>query len=251
MKLAMLSDLHANLPALEACLEHARAQGAERFAILGDLVGYGPHPAEVVDLCRDLADQGAIVLRGNHDTLERNPEQTGATWGDMTAAWTHQRLDDAQREWLAQQPLTARFENAFLVHASALEPARWTYVDSEPMALRSLQAALATDASVRYVFGGHVHEQTLWYRGAAGGLMRFAPRPGVAIPAAPHRQWLATIGSVGQPRDGDARAGYAMFDSGARQIIFHRVGYERGPVVAAMRALGLPAVLANRLETAR
>ena len=251
MRLALFSDLHANLPAFEACLAQARAVGAERFAILGDLVGYGPHPGEVVERCQELAASGALVLRGNHDVLERNPVQTGTTWADMTAAWTHKQLDDAQREWLAQLPLTARLEDALLVHASAAAPERWGYVDDERAALRSLEAATATDPAVRYVFGGHVHLQTLWYRGAGRDLMPFKPRPGTPIPVGPNRQWLATIGSVGQPRDGDPRAAWALFDSTTRQLTFLRVPYERAPVIAALRSLGLPEVLTGRLETAR
>lgn len=247
MKLALLSDLHANLPAFDACLDHARGEQASRFAILGDLVGYGPHPTEVVELCRELEREGAIVLRGNHDVLKVNPVATGSSWGDMTAAWTHKQLDDAQREWLARLPLTVKIGSVFLVHATADAPERWHYVHDERAAALSLDAATA-DPEVRYVFGGHVHEQTLYYRGAGSRLMRFAPRPGVAIPVGPHRRWLATIGSVGQPRDGDTRAGYALLDLDAALLTFHRVAYDHGAVAREMRSMGLPLALANRLE---
>jgi diadenosine tetraphosphatase ApaH/serine/threonine PP2A family protein phosphatase len=247
VKLALLSDLHANLPAFEACLAHAREHGAARFAILGDLVDYGPHPTEVVELCRELELEGAVVLRGNHDTLNVNPVLTGSSWGDMTAAWTYKQLDDAQRDWLAQLPLIARIDSVFLVHATADAPERWFYVEDELAATRSLDAA-AKDAAVRYVFGGHVHQQSLFYRGAGSHLMRFVPRPGVAIPVGPHRRWLATVGSVGQPRDGDPRANYALLDLGAAQLTFHRVAYDHGAVAREIRAAGLPLVLANRLE---
>jgi diadenosine tetraphosphatase ApaH/serine/threonine PP2A family protein phosphatase len=248
MKLALLADVHANMPALEACLQHARAAGASRYAILGDLVGYGPHPVEVVERIRALEDEGALVLRGNHDTLNVNPVLTGASWADMTAAWTHRQLDDAQREWLAQRPLTATLGNVFLVHATADAPQRWLYASDVQLAERSLQAASA-DPEVRYVFGGHVHHQNLYYRGAGRGLMRFVPRAGVAIPVPPHRQWLATVGSAGQPRDGDPRAGYALLDQERHLLTFHRLAYDHDSVADDIVRAGLPAVLANRIET--
>lgn len=95
MKLALFSDLHANLPALEACLEHARQQGDTRLALLGDLVGCQPHPSEMVERCRTLQQEGAIVLRGNHDTFDINPAPaaSAATWGNMSSIWTQQQLD--------------------------------------------------------------------------------------------------------------------------------------------------------------
>ncbi len=250
MKLALLSDLHANMPALDACLAHARQQGSTRFAILGDIVGYGPHPAEVVDCCRELQQEGALVLRGNHDTLNVNPVLTGSTWGEVTAAWTHKRLDDLQREWLAQLPLTAVEGKVFLVHATADAPERWHYAEDERLASRSLDAA-SKNPDVRYVFGGHVHQQSLFYRGSGRNLMRFTPRAGVAIPVGPHRHWLATVGSVGQPRDGDTRANYALFDSEANLLTFHRVAYDHLSVARTMRAEGLPQILATRLEEGR
>lgn len=250
MKLALLSDLHANLPALEACLAHARAQGATDLAILGDIVGYGPHPGEVVERCRELQQEGATVLRGNHDVLPVNPVLTGSTWADMTAAWTFKHLDDLQREWLARLPLTATLGSVFLVHATADAPEKWHYVLDERLAERSLDAA-AQDPAIRYVFGGHVHQQSLYYRGSGRHLMPFVPRPGVAIPVPAHRRWVATVGSAGQPRDGDTRANYALLDVDARLLTFHRITYDHLAVVRDMRVAGLPEVLAARLESGR
>lgn len=250
MKLALLSDLHANLPALEACLSHARAQGATDLAVLGDIVGYGPHPGEVVERCRELQQEGATVLRGNHDVLPVNPVLTGSTWADMTAAWTFKHLDDLQREWLARLPLTATLGSVFLVHATADAPEKWHYVLDERLAERSLDAA-ARNPEIRYVFGGHVHQQSLHYRGSGRHLMPFLPRPGVAIPVPAHRRWVATVGSAGQPRDGDTRANYALLDVDAHLLTFHRVTYDHLSVVRDMRVAGLPEVLAARLESGR
>ena len=250
VKLALLSDLHANLPALEACLAHAHSQGAQRFAILGDLVGYGPHPSEVVERCRELQHEGAIVLRGNHDSFPVNPVLTGSTWADMTAAWTRKHLGDHQREWLEHLPLTGLIDSVYLVHATAEAPEKWHYALDERLASRSLDAA-TRNPEVRYVFGGHVHEQSLFYRGSGRSLMRFVPKAGVAIPVGPHRYWLATVGSAGQPRDGDTRANYALLDLGAQRLTFHRVAYDHLAVAREMRSVGLPEVLAARLESGR
>lgn len=250
MKLALLSDLHANLPALDACLVHARAQGATHYAVLGDIVGYGPHPSEVVERCRELQMQGATILRGNHDVLPVNPMLTGSTWADMTAAWTFKHLDDLQREWLAQLPLTATLGSVYLVHATAEAPDKWHYLLDERLAERSLDAA-TKNPDIRYVFGGHVHQQSLYYRGTGRHLMPFVPRAGIAIPVATHRRWVATVGSAGQPRDGDTRANYALLDLDAKLLTFHRVSYDHLSVVRDMRAAGLPEVLATRMESGR
>jgi diadenosine tetraphosphatase ApaH/serine/threonine PP2A family protein phosphatase len=104
---------------------------------------------------------------------------------------------------------------------------------------------------VRYVFGGHVHEQSLYYRGATASLMKFTPQPGVAVPVPSHRQWLATVGSVGQPRDGKPQAMYALIDTERWQLTFHRVPYDHVAAAWAIRAAGLPTFLAERLELGR
>jgi predicted phosphodiesterase len=117
VKLALLADVHANLPALDACLAHAREQGADRFAILGDLVGYGPHPGEVVERCRWLQQEGALIVRGNHDVIPEVDVSPDAGWFELAAAWTREQLNETQREWLQQLPLTALLDKVFLVHA--------------------------------------------------------------------------------------------------------------------------------------
>lgn len=247
MKIALLSDIHANLRALDACMDHAAAQGAQRFAVLGDLVGYGAQPAQVVRRLRELARGGAIVLRGNHDALAVAPHDQAGTMDAGGAAWTRSQLAPADLDFLAGLPLTATDGAMFLVHASADAPQRWLYVDSGHRAEASLHAACA-DTRVRYVFGGHVHQQTLYFRGASQRLLRFAPTPGAAIPVPPHRRWIATVGSVGQPRDGDTDAMYAIFDAVRAELTFHRVAYDHLAAAADVRAAGLPEVFAKRLE---
>jgi diadenosine tetraphosphatase ApaH/serine/threonine PP2A family protein phosphatase len=248
MKLALLSDLHANARALEACLAHAQAQGANQWALLGDLVGYGPEPEAVVAQCQRMAEAGATVLRGNHDAMAVTPPVPASRQGEFTARWTHERLSEADRQWLASLPLTVRLESVMVVHASVNEPEQWRYVEDEGSAARSLQAATDQYPEVRFVMGGHVHHQTLYYRGQGGQLMRFTPVPGVPIPVPAHRRWIATVGSVGQPRDGDTRAGYALLD---HQLTFWRVRYDHVAAAHAVRAAGLDEALARRLESGR
>ena len=251
MKLALLSDLHANERALQACVAHAQAQGAEQWAILGDLVGYGPEPQAVVTQCQRMAEQGATVLRGNHETMAVTPPVQASRQGEFTARWTHERLSEPQRQWLAHLPLTVRLGSVLLVHASVNEPEQWRYVEDEGSASRSLQAATQMHPEVRFVMGGHVHHQSLYYRGHGGQLMRFTPVPGVPIPVPAHRHWIATVGSVGQPRDGDPRAAYALLDLGKHQLTFWRVRYDQAAAAHAVRAAGLDEALARRLETGR
>jgi diadenosine tetraphosphatase ApaH/serine/threonine PP2A family protein phosphatase len=250
MKLALLSDIHANLQAFEACLAHAQNQGADQIALLGDLVGYGADPLAVVERAQALAQSGAWLIKGNHDDMAVSPPSDVQSVGSSTAAWTHAQLPPSQREFLAGLPLTAQHERVLLVHASVDDPELWRYVHDERAAGASLDAAAAYP-EVRYVFGGHVHEQTLYYRGMGSGLMKFSPTPGVAVPVPKHRHWLATIGSVGQPRDGNPQAMYALFDTDTLQLTFQRVSYDHQGAAAAIRRAGLPTYFADRLETGR
>jgi diadenosine tetraphosphatase ApaH/serine/threonine PP2A family protein phosphatase len=255
MKLALLSDIHSNRQALDACMAHARAQGAQRFAWLGDLVGYGADPGYVVQQAMELEADGHCVIGGNHDALAVNPPRPGDKAASSVAAhgagWTHDQLTPHEHAFLASRPLVAEVGGVLLVHASADAPERWRYVDNEAVAEQCLDAATQRPG-IRHVFCGHVHKQTLYYRGTGRGLMRFAPQPGVAIPVAPRRQWVATIGSVGQPRDHDPRAMYALLDTEAWLLRFERVPYDHAAAAAAIRATGaMPDYFAQRLEVGR
>jgi diadenosine tetraphosphatase ApaH/serine/threonine PP2A family protein phosphatase len=250
MKFALLSDIHANRHALDACLTHAHARQVDRFAFLGDLVGYGAHPAEVLSRIESMVQAGALCLQGNHDALAVQPPVDVQTLGDSTAQWTHAQLSAAQKDFLAGLPYTVQHDTMLLVHASADAPASWRYVTDERLATLSLDAASRLP-QVRHVFGGHVHLQTLYYRGSDGALMKFSPLAEVAIPLPTHRHWLATLGSVGQPRDGNPQAMYAIFDTSRMQLTFHRVAYDHLAAAQAIRDAGLPEHFAIRLELGR
>ena len=248
MKLALISDIHSNRQAFEACLAHARAHGAERFALLGDFVGYGADPVAVVEAVMQLAAQGAWVVRGNHDEMAVQGGGGDGTLGSQTRAWTHDRLSAEHRQFLAGLPLLLPQPPLLLVHASAAHPEAWRYVDSERAATACMAAA---PAETPHVLVGHVHHQTLYYRASGRDLMKFMPTPGVPVPLPRTRRLVACVGSCGQPRDGDPRAMYALYDAGSARMTFHRVAYNHVAAAAAIRAAGLPSLFADRLEVGR
>jgi len=244
VRIALLADVHANLEALAACLAHAEAQGAEAHVFLGDLVGYGPDPASVLDRIAELAARGAVVVRGNHDAASLMDDETLTPSAARAVAWTREQLQPRHRAFLEALPLTAERDGAFYVHASAAEPAAWTYVSDPARAAESLRAA----GGASWVFSGHVHEQALYFARGTERPVPFRPVPGTAIPVEPRRRWLAIVGSAGQPRDGNTAACYALFDRGRTTLTFHRVPYDWSAAAAKVRRAGLPARLAHRLE---
>jgi diadenosine tetraphosphatase ApaH/serine/threonine PP2A family protein phosphatase len=198
-----------------------------------------------VDVISEYAARGAVVVRGNHDAAVLAGETD--TMRDVAAAavdWTRGKLDPRQLAFLHSLPLTVRDGEILYVHASAELPDQWIYVSDEYQAARSLAAS----GGARYVFSGHVHEPTLFYTSAAERPVPFTPVPGKAIPVPVHRRWLAIVGSVGQPRDHNTAASWALLDLEKRTLTFHRVPYDWRSAAAKIRAAGLPEYLAARIE---
>ena len=243
MRLAHLTDLHANREALEACLAHAAGQGVDQYAFTGDFVGYGADPGWVVDTVMDHVARGAVVVQGNHDyAVTRAVRPHMHAEARETIEWTRNQLDAAQLEFLAALPLTQHHGNAVFVHASAHDPARWEYVYGVDEAERSLRASRG-----RIVFSGHVHAPALYRRADDGRMGRHVPAAGERIALAPQHQYLVLPGAVGQPRDHNNMAAYAIFDDGARAITYFRVPYDHGTAARKVIAAGLPIVFAMRL----
>jgi diadenosine tetraphosphatase ApaH/serine/threonine PP2A family protein phosphatase len=247
MRLALFADIHANLEAFRACLDHARDRGAERVLLLGDLVGYGADPAAVLDLAIDLVAGGALALLGNHDEAALGAGATGMN--DMAAAaiaWTRTRLTEAHRTFLGSLPLTEEEEGRLYVHAEGSAPAMWRYVSDAEAARRSLEATTA-----QATFCGHVHRPALYALGEAGKLTPFRPVAGAPVPLSRHRRWLAVLGAVGQPRDSDPAACYMILETEPLTATWHRVPYDVAAAAAKIRAAGLPLGLAERLFVGR
>ena len=243
MRIALLSDIHANTEALTACLRHADERGAQRFAFLGDFVGYGADPGGVVDIVIRYAAQGAVALKGNHDQAV---EKSAGYFNETAMAaieWARKTLSDEQKRFLASLPLVARDGTVCFVHASAASPERWDYIDSPSAAKRCADAANAF-----YTFCGHVHDQLLYFENASGRMSEFRPVPGTAIPVRSQRRWVAIVGSVGQPRDRNPAAAYTLFDPTREQITFYRVPYDAMAAADRIRQCGLPESLACRVE---
>jgi len=243
MRLAHLTDLHANREALEACLAHAAGQGADQYAFTGDLVGYGADPDWVVRTVMEYVARGAVAVQGNHDyAATRALRPSMHAEARETIEWTRSQLDPTQREFLATLPLVQRHGNACFVHASAHDPARWEYVHGVEEAERSLRASRG-----RIVFSGHVHAPALYRRADDGRMGRHVPDAGQRIALQPQHQYLVLPGAVGQPRDHNNMAAYAIFDDEARAITYFRVPYDHGAAARKVIAAGLPIVFAMRL----
>jgi diadenosine tetraphosphatase ApaH/serine/threonine PP2A family protein phosphatase len=244
--IAILTDIHGNREALEACLAHAERHPIDRYVFLGDLVGYGADPGFVVDTVKDFAARGAIALLGNHDSgAIGNPERMN---DEATAAidWTRRQLTVGQRDFLQSLPLTAADGDRLYVHASAASPAAWDYVLDERAAARCLTASEAA-----ITFCGHTHLPALFHMTASARIAAFDPDADVAIPLTPQRRWVAVIGAVGQPRDRNPAACFALYDDGPRTLTYVRVPYDVDTAARKIREAGLPPFLAARLAWGR
>ena len=247
MRLALLTDLHANREALTACLAHAQRQQADRYAFLGDFVGYGADPAWVVDTVMDYVARGALAVQGNHDeaSVQSGRPQMHAEAREVIA-WTRSQLDTGQLDFLAGLPLVQTLDKLLFAHASAHAPGAWEYVRSAEQAETSLRAA----GGARMVFSGHVHAPALYRRADDGSMGQWQPEvrsAAVRVALQPQHQYLVLPGAVGQPRDGNNAACYALYDDERREISFFRVPYDHGAAARRVIAAGLPIVFAMRL----
>jgi diadenosine tetraphosphatase ApaH/serine/threonine PP2A family protein phosphatase len=244
--LAVFADIHANRQAFSACLDLARARGAERMICLGDYVGYGADPEWTVDTVMDLVDRGAMAVRGNHDSAIGTPSESMNAEAQAAIEWTRGRLSTAQRRFLAELPLVLQDEDRLYVHSEASNPPRWRYVQNTTDAARSIAAT-----AVHATFCGHIHRPALYSMSVTAKMTSFVPTSDVPVQLLPGRRWLAVLGSVGQPRDGDPAASFAMFDTATREITYCRVPYDVETAAMRIRDNGLPHWLADRLKAGR
>ena len=246
MLLAVFADIHANRQAFSACLDFARARGARRMILLGDYVGYGADPEWTVETVMGLVNDGAMAVRGNHDNAISAPSETMNAEAQAAIEWTRGRLSAAQRRFLAELPMTLQEDDRLYVHSEASSPERWRYVQGTADAARSIAAA---DAQI--TFCGHIHLPSLYSMSAAAKMTSFVPTAGVPVQLPGGRRWLAVLGAVGQPRDRNPAAAFAMLDTETREITYCRVPYDVEAAAQRIRDNGLPLWLADRLTVGR
>ena len=236
MRVAVLSDIHANLVALDAVL--VAIGTVDAIWHLGDVVGYGPDPDGVVDR---LTTIGAIGVAGNHDLAALGGPEIDWFNPDARSAmeWTRRRIGERTRRWLADLPKTRTEAGMTLVHGSPRDPV-WEYVASLPVARTNL-AALETPIGLH----GHTHLPMVWTE-QDGRIDALAPMDGSTWRHATGRA-LLNPGSVGQPRDGDPRASWLELDTDTGQSRWRRVDYDISAVRAAIADSGLPRRLGDRL----
>ena len=237
MRYAVLSDIHANLEALEAVLADA-APRTDALLCLGDLVGYGADPVACIEI---VGARAQTLVCGNHEQAVAGLIDLDWFNGHARAAaeWTRARLDDDHRAYLASLPLVAQVGDATLVHASPDRPDEWEYLLTAQDGFDAFSAF-----TTRLCFVGHSHLAGAWSLGSSGPEHRAGA---VDIQLERGRRYLVNVGSVGQPRDRDPRASYAIWDVERGTIATRRVVYDIARARDKILRGGLPRFLADRL----
>jgi len=240
MRVGILGDVHGNMEALTAVVAEMRRAGIDQWVQVGDLVGYGPEPSACIDLVQDL---GCVVCLGNHDAAVLGLLDTAYFNNFARAAihWTRGQLRPRDFDYLRSLALVVERPEYTVVHGTLHMPDQFGYVISQVEARESLVLQRTP-----VCFVGHSHVPAI-YGQMAGGAVDLIPGPEAEAPVAGFSRVLMNVGSVGQPRDEDPRATYAVYDTSTKVASIHRVEYDIIAVQKKIRRAGLPEMLANRL----
>ena len=233
MKAAIISDIHANLEALKAVLKSIEQYDVDAVYCLGDTVGYGPNPNECIELVREKC---LYVLLGNHDhaAIDKTKLEYFNPYARAAVFWTREHLTPKNKEYLASLPYTHQNDEMLMVHASPSNPAHWYYIQKPYEAQIEMQSF-----SQSLCFIGHSHMPVIFSESDVfrGPFYNFEAG----------KKYIVNVGSVGQPRDGNHKACYALYDLRAKSLSYIRLEYEVQQTYSKILKAGLPPFLAERL----
>ena len=236
MRIAIFGDIHANLEALEVVLADAREQGCTSYICLGDVVGYNANPRECLQIVQSLK---CPIVKGNHDDYASSDSSLESfnPLAEVAIQWTRDQLTPVEKAWLGALPLISKIRGFTVVHASLEDPGGWGYV------LNQLDAAASfSKQTTKLCFFGHTHNPRAYIKDSS-----VVGLPFEQLIVEPDKRYFVNVGSVGQPRDGDWRAAYVVFDEEKRMIRLRRLRYDLPKTQGKILAAGLPPRLADRL----
>jgi predicted phosphodiesterase len=243
MRYAVISDIHGNVEALQAVLKDIKTRSIDNIICLGDIVGYYPDPERCIDLVREHVDD---CVAGNHDyaAINRIDIQTFTYYAYAAMEWTRSHISDKAKEFLASLPLTIEKDGIFMTHSSPSNPQDWIYVfpDSEDAVFEAFNSLV-----FRLNFIGHTHWPSIMIQEEDKIILHSEH----SIKLDKKNFYLINVGSVGQPRDGDPRSAYAIYDIKMREVELRRLKYDIGKAQEKIIKAGLPERLAKRLEVGK
>ena len=240
MRTAIFGDIHANLEALEAVLEDAASQGVTDYVCLGDVVGYNADPAACLERIREM---GCPTVKGNHDQ-DASEDHSLDSMNPVAAEalqWTREQLDEDQRLWLKRLRMVRQVGNYTIVHSTLDQPLHWNYVTNRFDAMSNFSYQFT-----QLCFHGHTHVPRVYVKST-----KVSEVAAESVEIEANSKYFVNVGSVGQPRDGDPRACYAILDSESDLLVFRRIDYDMETTQKKILAAGLPAMLAERLADGR
>lgn len=240
MRIAIFGDIHANLEALEVVLEDSQAQGATDYVCMGDIVGYNADPAACLERVKAM---DCPTIKGNHDE-DASGDHSLESMNPVAAAaleWTRAQLDADQRQWLRRLRMVRQVSDFTVVHSTLDQPANWNYVTNRFDAMSNFSYQFT-----QLCFHGHTHVPRVYMK---TDKVHEVAADSIAIE--PGAKYFINVGSVGQPRDGDWRACYAIYDLENHLVVFRRLEYDIKTTQKKIIAAGLPEMLAERIAEGR
>ena len=233
MKTAVISDIHSNIEALTAVFSDLEETGIERVICLGDIVGYGADPDDCLNLIKEKCD---IVVAGNHDHAMRNFEEYSLlnSYAAEAIDWTRSKISEEWKSYLESLPLIFEENGIVYVHASPHKPELWSYIVSREDALYEFRYFKGSAA-----FIGHSHR--------TGIFCHDGDTFDVEVILNENKRYIINVGSVGQPRDGNSNAAYAVYDDTMKSVNINRVAYDVESAAEKIIDAGLPGFLSSRL----